>query len=97
MKREARVLASKCHGHLCVGVVVRLNSIDGLAISFDGCEGLCRRLGYKGFLDETRYYIGDCSCGLALVPVHQERLKWAVTFAEDIVNSLTRARDLLGE
>ncbi|MGC9112421.1 hypothetical protein [Acidilobus sp.] len=97
MKREARVLVSKCSGQLCVGIVIRLNSIDGLAISFESCEGLCRRLGHKGFLDEIRYYIGDCGCGLALMPGRQEVLGWAVAFAEDIANSLARARGLLGE
>ncbi len=67
MKPEARVLVSKCYGGLCLGIVVRLDDVDGAAAGC-GCEGLCESLEDKGYMGELRYAIGDCRCGLPLPP-----------------------------
>ncbi len=72
MKSEARILVSACTIDSCVGVVLRGIGIDG-AVSGSSCAELCRDAAKHGFLGETRYFLGDCPCGLKevpLVPIH---------------------------
>ena len=93
MKREARVSASACIDELCSAVVVRLNSIDGIALSACGCEGLCARLREEGYLSEVRYSLGPCSCGVAALPPEKARdYGWAREFAAKVVESLIELR-----
>jgi hypothetical protein len=95
LKREARVLVTACNDVACAGLVVRLTSIDGLATSYEGCEGLCRRLASKGLLEESRYFIGNCGCGLERAPLDAERLGWALLFAGSLAKSMADLREEL--
>ncbi len=69
MKPEARILVSKCVKKLCLGFIVRRNGIDGILSSQNGCTGLCIEVFKKGFLEELRYYLGDCKCDLRPSPI----------------------------
>ncbi|MGC9071609.1 MAG: hypothetical protein ACP5HK_02795 [Acidilobus sp.] len=90
MKKEARVVATFCEGELCAGVVVRLDSVDGIALSTCGCGDLCERLSETGYLGEVRYELGLCRCGLEVVPPEAMRMYlWALDFAEEIVHGLS--------
>ncbi len=89
MKKEARVSASACLGDLCAAVVVRLGSVDGIAISLCGCENLCRRLKDTGYLGEVRYYLGPCGCGATRLQQNFAKMYgWAEEFAKRIVEGL---------
>jgi len=44
VKPEARVAASACANELCVALIVRSNSIDGVVMARGGCPSLCSRL-----------------------------------------------------
>ncbi|MGC9210309.1 MAG: hypothetical protein ACP5FT_03495 [Acidilobus sp.] len=95
MKREARVVATACEGEVCAAVVVRLDSIDGVALSTRGCDGLCGRLRETGYMDEARYWLGPCRCGPHEVPGEFVRLyRWALEFADRIVRGLA---EVLGQ
>ena len=94
-KREARVLASKCFDTVCCGYVVRGSGVDGFSIGCR-CEGLCRRLGEKGFMGELRYYVGECNCNLPEAPSHLAKTAEAYSrLAETVCKSLVEALGLL--
>ncbi|MEB2836548.1 MAG: hypothetical protein GSR80_001718 [Desulfurococcales archaeon] len=72
MKSETRILVSACTASSCVGIVLRGTGVDG-AVSGSSCAELCRDAARRGLLGETRYFLGDCPCGLReapLVPIH---------------------------
>ncbi len=86
MKREARVLVSHCYSGVCLGLVLRGGDVDG-AVAGRGCEELCGDAARRGYLGETRYYAGDCHCGLSSVP---ERLREAESLLLALSSSLPR-------
>ncbi len=64
MKREARIIVTRCSGYACVAYVIRYPGIDGFSASLTGCNNLCSSLKRLGYLQEARYAVGDCICGL---------------------------------
>ncbi len=64
MKKEARILVSKCKNSICSGIILRFYSIDGLILSTNGCKDFCDKIKKSGYFYELSYYYGDCSCGL---------------------------------
>ncbi|MDP8003254.1 MAG: hypothetical protein ACP5I6_03945 [Caldisphaera sp.] len=64
MKKESRILISKCYNYTCIGIILRLNSLDGFIASKGKCEDFCQKLKLSGYFYEIGYYNGDCSCGI---------------------------------
>ena len=86
MKSEARILVSRCGSSLCIGVILRGNSIDGAVIG-DDCNELCSDLEKHGYAGETRFSLGPCTCGLPLPPrLTEGALAWT-SLLEDAVNA----------
>lgn len=96
IKREARILVSKCYCSRCIGVVLRGGDVDG-AVSGYSCRQLCRRIESRGFLGELRYALGDCKCGLPLPPrASPESLNLVLTLSSSLPLWVTRVLGLLG-
>ncbi len=85
MKPEARVVASACANGLCVALIVRSNSIDGVVMARGDCLSLCSRLSGTGYLNEVRYFLGPCDCGVEPLEEDKRRTyQWAIDFATKI-------------
>lgn len=86
MKREARILLSACEDSVCCGLVLRGEGFDTVLLA-RGCEELCSRAKERGYMDELRYQLGDCDCGLPSPP---RRIAPPSGFAAEIARSALR-------
>jgi hypothetical protein len=83
VKREQRILASRCCSEkLCIALIARGRGRDAVLAGRD-CRELCTRAEEKGFLGETRFYVGDCDCGLHEYPGYTPALEEAERLCRD--------------
>ncbi|MCE4619348.1 MAG: hypothetical protein F7C82_01400 [Desulfurococcales archaeon] len=96
IKREARILVSKCYCSKCIGVVLRGGDVDG-AVSGHSCDELCSELKSRGFSGELRYAVGDCRCGFPPPPrASLESQSLLLTLSSSLPLWVSRSMHLLG-